>query len=73
MYKYHSPIGVFTIKRSSPSKFALCFASDVLGHYESAVLAADEVYTHTTGLYEWDKLDGEINNVPTDIYEWDRV
>lgn len=73
MYKYRSPIGIFTIKRSSDGGYALCFASDVLGNYGSAVSAADDVYTHTTGLYKWDELDGEIDDAPTDIHEWNAV
>jgi hypothetical protein len=36
----------------------------------TAVSAADDVYTHTTGCYDWDCLDGTLSTVPTDIYQW---
>lgn len=72
MYLYRSPIGVFTIRYIN-GRFTLCFSNDVLGHYNSAVAAADDVYTHTTSLYEWDDLDGQVDDVPTDIYEWEQI
>lgn len=72
MYIYRSPIGIFSI-RILNNRYALCFANNVLGYYNSAVAAADDVYTHTTGLYKWDILDCQIHDVPTDIYEWELV
>ena len=72
MYVYQSPIGTFYI-RLLDNRYALYFDNDVLGYYSSAVAAADDVYTHTTGHYEWDALDCQVNDVPTDIYEWKRI
>lgn len=72
MYIYNSPIGTFTI-RALNGRFALLFDHDALGFYESPIAAADDVYTHTTGLDEWDSLDCQIDNVPTDIFEWQKI
>jgi len=72
MYIYRSPIGIFSIRLFN-GRYALCFANVVLGYYHSAVAAADDVYTHTTGHYDWDALDCQIDNVPTDVHEWERI
>ncbi len=69
MYYYESPIGLFRIIQQD-SNVLLFFEDDLLGAYRSAVAAANDVYTHTTGLYDWDKLDGKLLDVPTDISEW---
>lgn len=34
-----------------------------------AVAAADDVYCHATGCYDWDHLSSELDQVPTDIHE----
>ncbi|MFF5993672.1 hypothetical protein AAGS61_02805 [Lysinibacillus sp. KU-BSD001] len=72
MFIYRSPIGTFSI-RVLNGRYALCFANDVLGCYNSAGAAADDVYTHTTGHDKWDALDCRVNDVPTDIYEWEKI
>lgn len=72
MYVYRSPIGIFSI-RVLNGRYALCFSDDVLGYYNSAISAADDVYTHTTGHDKWDSLDCQVNDVPTDIYEWEKI
>lgn len=35
--------------------------------------AADDVYTQSTGYYEWDSqdIDSIIVDVPTDIHQWE--
>lgn len=55
---------------SSKNKFSLTINETVYGYYLTAVSAADDVYTHTTGCYDWDCLDGTLSTVPTDIYQW---
>lgn len=70
MYFYKSKVGLFTI-RPIRDGFGLFIDDNLLGVYPSAVAAADDVYTHTTGCSEWDSLDGKVSP-PTDVYEWQR-
>ncbi|MEF7565036.1 hypothetical protein V4V35_18690 [Bacillus infantis] len=74
MYRYDSPVGPMAIAVDKRvNKYALIINDSVYGHYQSAVAAADDVYCHATGCYEWDKLDGKFTDAPTDLYEWDRI
>lgn len=72
MYYYKSCVGVFWIRLNRDGRYVLGIGDDALGTYHSPIHAADDVYTHTTGHYPWDKLDGELFDVPTDIYEWEK-
>lgn len=75
MYIYKSPVGVFWIKLHN-GRFVLGIDNQMLGSYNSAVAAADDVYTFSTGCFKWDKHCADIDyqlNVPTDIYEWECV
>ncbi len=70
MWYYHSPIGVMKIFQSNSGRFIL----EILGErffYHSPQAAADDVYCHTTGCYEWDSLDGSVLDVPSGIRDWD--
>lgn len=73
MYTYNSPAGLMII-RYMPHirKYALIINGIVYEHHPSAQSAADNVYVHVTGCYEWDSLDGLVDP-PTDISEWNRV
>lgn len=72
MFYYDSPIGRIVIKYIN-NRYYIIINSDYYGPYTSAVAAADDVYCHATGCFEWDILDCDIDDVPTDIYEWIRV
>jgi sarcosine oxidase delta subunit len=73
-YKYKSPIGSFYIRYNPKTlKWELWFGDGMYGDFDNTIGAADNVYLHATGCYEWDKLDCKIDDVPTDIYEWERV
>lgn len=73
MFRYSSLIGEMIIfLDQATGSYALQIGDIIYGHYQNAIAAADDVYTHVTGCYEWDSLDGKIPNVPTDIYEWSR-
>lgn len=72
MYRYASPVGLMYIKHNN-GKFDLIINDVCYGSYQSAVAAADDVYVHVTGCYDWDKLDGTIADVPTDIHEWEHI
>lgn len=69
MWIYESPIGMMMIYRNTQGRFSLRIADDIYGHYHSAVAAADDVYTFSTGCNEWDFLCGSINP-PIDLSEW---
>lgn len=71
IYQYRSPIGRFLIKLHTKDRWDLWLRDELLGSYHSAVAAADDVYTQTTGDYDWDSLQGA--DIPTDIYEWEVV
>lgn len=74
MFVYNSPIGIMKIGiDKNVGKYVLAIGNTIYGHYPNALLAADDVYTHSTGCYDWDKLDGTISDVPTDIYEWEEL
>ena len=72
-YYYKSPIGIFSIcYKPELEKWQLFYDNETFGNFDTTIGAADNVYLHATGCYEWDKLDGKFDNVPTDIYEWER-
>lgn len=54
------------------NKFLLTINSTYTDQYDSAVAAANNVYMHVTGYYDWDKLDSTVD-APTDIYEWQKI
>jgi hypothetical protein len=50
-------------------RFDLLINDEVVGSYNSAVAAADDVFTCATGNQEWDKQGTVVQ--PTDIHEWE--
>ena len=68
MYWYKSKVGTFTI-RSTLNGYGLFLGGDLVGEYDSPTAAADDVFTHTTGEFRWDRLDGRVNP-PSDLSEW---
>ena len=73
MWIYNSSIGTMKIYQNPRTgRFIIQIKDEQYGGYHSAVAAADDVYCHATGCYEWDCLDGSLLDVPTDIYEWER-
>jgi hypothetical protein len=71
IYPYRSPIGHFFIKSQADGRWGIWLKDDLLGSYNSAIAAADDVYTQVTGDYDWDTLDSV--DIPTDISEWEVV
>lgn len=69
MFYYESLIGIFVIKRQN-DKFVLIMNNVIYGQYISVEAAASDVYCHVTGCNEWDILDCQIDDVPSDISEW---
>ena len=71
MWKYESPIGTLVIKRLNDGSYGLIYDDMV---YESSLTPqaeADNVYMHCTGCPEWDMLDGQVPDAPTDLGEWE--
>jgi len=57
----------------SVNKYALNICGTVYGHYPSAEAAADDVFTFSTGCFEWDSLCDDIDlscSIPDNISEW---
>lgn len=73
MWKYKSPIGSLFIKHLDNGRYGLVYNGIVWESCHTPQEEADNVYMHCTGCYEWDSLDGEVFNVPTDLSEWDVV
>jgi len=60
-----------TIKYDSRlKKYKLKISNIFSEYYERADVAADDVFTHCTGCYEWDELDCMVDT-PIDLSEWD--
>ncbi len=56
MWIYKSPIGTIKIMYSNTNQaFYIIIDNDYYGLYQSAVAAADDVFTFSTGCYKWDK------------------
>lgn len=70
MWVYRSPIGPIYILQSG-GRFVISHDGEKYGSYHSAVAAADDVYTFSTGCSEWDLLCGTVEP-PTSIYEWEK-
>lgn len=73
MWKYESPIGTLYIKRLNNGYYGFIYNNTVWDMCPSPQIVADNVYTHCTGCYDWDSLDGRVLDAPTDIYEWERM
>ena len=76
IYYHNSPVGRFYIRFSlSMGKWELGMKDEVFGYYLSTMVAADDVFSQSTGCDEWDMIDVEkITEIaPTDIYEWERL
>ena len=71
MWKYESPIGTLFIKQLNDGRYGLIYSGTVWESCGSPQAEADNVYMHCTGCYDWDKLDGQIPNVPHDLSEWE--
>ena len=76
MWVYKSPIGKIKIIKESENIYYIVFDDNYYGPYSSAVAAADDVYTFSTGYDDWDKHCDSLKyqlDVPTDIYQWERL
>jgi len=72
-YIYNSEIGTFEIRQTDKYRYELSIKDELLGKYESAELAAEDVANFDTDYVEWDKLKNELENVPAKLSAWDAV
>lgn len=73
MWIYHSPIGDLCIKRLPNGRYGLLYQDTIWESSITPQAEADNVYTHTTGCWDWDQLDGNIDDVPIDLSEWEKI
>ena len=73
MWEYKSPIGSLYITRLNNGRYGLLYNGVIWESCSSPQAEADNVYCHCTGCADWDILDGQILDVPTDLSEWTRL
>ena len=69
MWKFDSPIGSLIIRKYQGA-FYLMYKNLFYGPYYDPEAAASDVYTFTTGFYEWYRLDMKVDP-PHDLSEWE--
>ena len=69
-YTYNSDVGTFEIKRIGHEMYELWIEDELLGSYECAEFAANDVSSFNTGYIEWDTFENELKNFPSDLSKW---
>ena len=71
LYHYKTRVGTFWIapQPNVPGRFWLGVDDEALGSYHSAEAAADDVYSQSTGYYEWDAIEEPVTS-PCDLSDW---
>ena len=69
-YTYNSNIGTFDIKQTGHDRYELWIEYELIGSYESAESAAEDVSNFNTGYNEWDKFHNELHDFPSNISKW---
>ena len=72
-YIYNADIGTFSIQQIRHYLYQLWIKEEMLGEYESAQKAAQDVAQFNTDYVEWDKLENKVENVPADLSDWTPV
>ena len=70
IYTYNSDIGTFEIKQIGHEMYELWLEDELLGSYESAEFAAEDVSNFNTGYVEWDKFQNRSQNFPSSLSKW---
>lgn len=73
MWLYKSPIGPLYIKQLQNGTFGLIYNDTVWEAASTPQMEAENVRSHVTGCWDWDKLDGEVDDVPSDLSEWEKI
>ena len=63
-------IGTFEIRQIGHKLYQLWINEEMLGEYESAEKAADDVANFDTDYVEWDKLENGCENYPRILDDW---
>ncbi len=69
MWFYKTEVGTFNIRKQFDGCWGLWLDDGMLGSYLSPEAAADDVYTQSTGCYEWDSLQSVTE--PMDLLDWE--
>ncbi|WP_038000065.1 hypothetical protein [Sulfurovum sp. AR] len=69
-YIYNSDVGTFTIVQKGLLQYELWIGEELLGEYQTAEQAAEDVATFNTDYVEWDRFRNELENFPTSLPEW---
>lgn len=72
-YIYNANIGTFEIRQKSHLLYQLWLGDELLGEYATAELASEDVANFETNYIEWDKLENELENVPSDLIQWTMI
>jgi len=72
-YIYNSDVGTFEIVYKGHMEYQLWIEEELLGEYESAELAAEDVAAFNTDYPEWDRFKNELENYPRSLAEWTAV
>lgn len=72
-YIYNSDVGTFAIVYKGHLQYELWIEEELLGEYESAELAAEDVAVFNTDYPEWDRFKNELENYPRSLSEWTPV
>jgi len=72
-YIYNTDIGTFEIRQTGHLLYQLWIKEELLGEYASAELAAADVAGFDTDYVEWDQLENELENIPTNLAQWTTV
>ncbi len=72
-YIYNTDIGTFEIKKIEHLRYELWIEEELLGSYESAEKAAEDVATFNTDYMEWDEFENELEHYPRTLSEWSEV
>jgi len=72
-YIYNSDVGTFEIVYKGHLEYQLWIEEELLGEYESAELAAEDVASFNTDYPEWDRFKNELENYPKSLAEWTPV
>ena len=70
MWVYHSPIGAMVISQQENGRYYLLLNDERYGSWHSPDAAADDVYHHVTGCFDWDSMDGQVD-APADLSGWE--
>ncbi len=72
-YIYNSEIGTFEIRQTGHKRYELWIEYELIGSYDNAVFAADDVANFDTDYIEWDKFENELQDFPSDLSKWAKV